>query len=142
MMHLAIHLPDEALLRGPVQYGWMYPIERRLYTLKRYVRNRARPEGSIAEAYIVDKCLTFCSKYMDDVETRFNHEPRNICSFSDDEAFGVNVFGHGVNFTSAPEHLYDENGFDKMVWFVLNNCSQVEKYVEFVLLIFFYCVVL
>jgi hypothetical protein len=44
MMHLAVYLPDEALLRGPVQYGWMYPIERRLYTLKRYVRNRARPE--------------------------------------------------------------------------------------------------
>ena len=32
MVHLAIHLPDEALLRGPVQYGWMYPIERRLGT--------------------------------------------------------------------------------------------------------------
>jgi hypothetical protein len=28
MVHLAVHLPDEALLRGPVQYGWMYPIER------------------------------------------------------------------------------------------------------------------
>ena len=41
MMHLAVHLPDEALLRGPVQYGWMYPIERRFYTLKRYVRNRS-----------------------------------------------------------------------------------------------------
>jgi hypothetical protein len=26
MMHLAVHLPDEALLRGPVHYGWMYPI--------------------------------------------------------------------------------------------------------------------
>jgi hypothetical protein len=26
MIHLAVHLPDEALLRGPVQYGWMYPI--------------------------------------------------------------------------------------------------------------------
>ena len=76
MMHLAVHLPDEALLRGPVQFGWMYPIERRLYTLKRYVRNRARPEGSIAEAYVADECLTFCSKYMDDVETRFNREPR------------------------------------------------------------------
>ncbi|KAL5649983.1 hypothetical protein ACJX0J_040792 [Zea mays] len=23
-----------AILRGPVQYGWMYPVERRLYTLK------------------------------------------------------------------------------------------------------------
>lgn len=41
MVHLAVHLPEEALLRGPVQYGWMYPVERRLYTLKRYVRNRA-----------------------------------------------------------------------------------------------------
>ena len=34
MVHLAVHLPDEALLRGPVQYGWMYPIEWRLSTLK------------------------------------------------------------------------------------------------------------
>jgi hypothetical protein len=32
MVHLCVHLPDEALLRGPVQYGWMYPIERRLGT--------------------------------------------------------------------------------------------------------------
>ena len=34
MEHLAVHLPDEALLRGPVQYGWMYPIEWKLGTLK------------------------------------------------------------------------------------------------------------
>nr|CAH67329.1 OSIGBa0102I15.9 [Oryza sativa] len=114
MVHLAIHLPDEALLRGPMQYGWMYPIERRLYTLKRYVRNRSRPEGSIAEAYIADECLTFCSKYMDDVETRFNREPRNK-GFSNEEAYGVDVFGHGVNFTSAPEYVYDENGIDQMI---------------------------
>ena len=37
MVHLAVHLPDEALLRELVQYGWMYPIERRLYTLKCYI---------------------------------------------------------------------------------------------------------
>jgi hypothetical protein len=132
MIHLAVHLPDEALLRGPVQYGWMYLIERRLYTLKRYMRNRSRPEGSIAEAYIADECLIFCSKYMDDVETRFNQEPRNK-GFSNEEAYGVDVFGHGVNFTSAPEFLNDENGIDQMVWFVLNNCAQVENYVKYVL---------
>uniref|UniRef100_J3LNX2 DUF4218 domain-containing protein n=1 Tax=Oryza brachyantha TaxID=4533 RepID=J3LNX2_ORYBR len=107
----------------------MYPIERRLYTLKRYVRNRARPEGSIAEAYIADECLTFCSKYMDGVETRFNREPRNK-GFSNEEAYEVDVFGHGVHFTSASELQYDENGFDQMVWYVLNNCSQIEKYVK------------
>ena len=97
--------------------------------MKRYVRNRARPEGSIAEAYIADECLTFCSKYMDGVETRFNREPRNN-GFSNEEAYDVDVFGHGVHFTSASELQYDENGFDQMVWYVLNNCSQVEKYVK------------
>jgi len=74
MVHLAVHLPDEALLRGPIQYGWMYPIERQMGTLKGYVRNRARPEGSIAEAYIANEALTFCSRYMDDVVTRFNRD--------------------------------------------------------------------
>jgi len=93
-----------------MQYGWMYPIERRLYTLKRYVRNRARPEGSIAEAYIANEYLTFCSMYMDDVETRFNREPRNV-SFFDEEAYGAEVFGHGVRFTSVAELVYDEGGF-------------------------------
>ena len=43
----------------------MYPIERRLGTFKGYVRNRARPEGSIAEAYIATEALTFCSKYIE-----------------------------------------------------------------------------
>jgi hypothetical protein len=73
MVHLCVHLPDEALLRGPVQYGWMYPIERRLGTLKNFVRNRAKPEGSIAEAYMASDTLTFCSRYMMDISTRFNH---------------------------------------------------------------------
>ena len=132
MVHLAVHLPDEALLRGPVQYGWMYPIERRLYTLKRYVRNRARPEGSFAEAYIADECLTFLSKYMDGVETRFNREPRNV-GFSNEEAYGVDVFGHGVTLTSAADVVYDENEIDQMVWYMLNNSSQVEEYIKYVL---------
>ena len=28
MVHLAVHLPSEAILGGPVQYRWMYPFER------------------------------------------------------------------------------------------------------------------
>jgi hypothetical protein len=28
MLHLALHLPREAMLGGPVHYRWMYPIER------------------------------------------------------------------------------------------------------------------
>ncbi|KAF5457849.1 hypothetical protein F2P56_021926 [Juglans regia] len=53
MVHLAIHLPREAYLAGPVQYRWMYPFERYLGKFKRYVRNKARPEGtSFGFAYL------------------------------------------------------------------------------------------
>uniref|UniRef100_A0A2N9GCW6 Transposase-associated domain-containing protein n=1 Tax=Fagus sylvatica TaxID=28930 RepID=A0A2N9GCW6_FAGSY len=77
MVHLAVHLPREAILGGPVQYRWMYPIERFLGTLKGYVSNRARPEGSIAEAYILKECITFCSLYLDGIETVHNRKERN-----------------------------------------------------------------
>ncbi|XP_059650294.1 uncharacterized protein LOC132296065 [Cornus florida] len=77
MVHLAVHLPREALIAGPVQYRWMYPIEIFLCTLKSYVRNKARPECLIAEAYVDSECITFCSLYLSGVETRFNREERN-----------------------------------------------------------------
>ena len=130
MVHLAVHLTDEALLRGPVQLGWMYPVERRLYTLKRSVRNKTRPEGSIVEAYVADDALTFCSRYMDDVETRFNGPPRNP-GFSDPSAYVVDVFGHGGNLIGACDLGYAEN-FDQMVWYVLHNCDQAQEYIKYV----------
>ena len=88
MVHLAVHLPDEALLRGPVQYGWMYPIERRLGTFKGYVRNRARPEGSMSEAYITTEALTFCSKYIETVD--------QLSKEVGEDNHGLNVFDYSV----------------------------------------------
>ena len=41
-------------------------------TYKSYVRNKAYPEGSIVEAYIVNESLTFCSQYLLGIETKFN----------------------------------------------------------------------
>ena len=46
-------------------------------TLEKYVLNHARPEGSIAEGYVVNEALTFCSKYLKCVETKFNRPERN-----------------------------------------------------------------
>ncbi|XP_028060576.1 uncharacterized protein LOC114264176 [Camellia sinensis] len=90
MVHLAIHLPREAMLGGPVQYRWMYPIERLLGRLKGFVANKAHPEGSIAEAYISKECTTFCSMYLDGVETLFNHPERNYDM--GDRGLGLAVF--------------------------------------------------
>ncbi|CAN6559926.1 unnamed protein product [Malus baccata var. baccata] len=69
MIHVMIHLPDEALLARPVNCRWMYPIERYLGELKKCVRNRAKPEGSLVEAWVAYESLTFCAMYLQDVET-------------------------------------------------------------------------
>ncbi|XP_060959205.1 uncharacterized protein LOC133030469 [Cannabis sativa] len=52
MIHLVLHLPEEAILGGSVFMRWMYPFERYMKKLKNYVGNKARPEGSIAEGYV------------------------------------------------------------------------------------------
>ena len=111
MVHLAVHLPDEALLRGPVQYGWMYPIERQLGTFKGYVRNRARLEGSIAEAYIATEALTFCSKYIE----------HNL---------GLNVFDYCIRVTGKSRQEDKPKDLDKMVWYVLNNYPEILPYIK------------
>ncbi|XP_070008552.1 uncharacterized protein [Nicotiana sylvestris] len=60
MVHLSVHLAEEAKLGGPVHHRNMYPVERELGHFKSFVRNKAQPEGSIAE----------------DIEERFNRPKR------------------------------------------------------------------
>ena len=50
---------------------------RDLSTLKSYVHNRAHPEGSIAEGFLAQESLTFCSRYFTGVETVFTRPIRN-----------------------------------------------------------------
>ncbi|KAL0546655.1 hypothetical protein IC582_016567 [Cucumis melo] len=88
MVHLAIHLPNKTKITGPVSYSWMYLIERSLRTLKQYVRNKARPEGSIAEAYVMNESNTFCSRYLRGIETRFTRDERNDDTIVENEVIG------------------------------------------------------
>ncbi|KAJ9541947.1 LOW QUALITY PROTEIN: hypothetical protein OSB04_028453 [Centaurea solstitialis] len=75
MVHLSVHLALEAKIGGPVHYRWMYPIERYLSTLKSYVRNKRRPEGSIAEGYL--NVFPFSLYLSDDIGSRHNRPSRN-----------------------------------------------------------------
>ncbi|XP_057442542.1 uncharacterized protein LOC130734207 [Lotus japonicus] len=70
MVHLSVHLANEAKIGGLVQYRWMYHVERFLRILKSYVRNKARPEGSIAEGYVAEECMAFCARYLTDMDSR------------------------------------------------------------------------
>lgn len=95
MVHLVIHLPLEAKLGGPVYYRWMYPIERFLLKLKNYVRNKRFPEGSIAEGYLAEECVTFCSRYLVDVETVFDKSARNLRQVHDERIASCYLFKSG-----------------------------------------------
>jgi len=129
VVHLEVHLPDQVLLRGPVQYGWMYPIERRLGTFKRFIRNRAKPEGCVAEAYTAYECMTQHSSYFSDTITRFTRLERNLDGQLN-SLNGYSIFCHGINLMGASKLHYEDKDYDSMVWFVQNNCEEVDEYKE------------
>ncbi|XVF84599.1 hypothetical protein PTKIN_Ptkin17bG0050300 [Pterospermum kingtungense] len=43
-----------------------------------YVRNKRYLKGSVAEGYLAEECMTFCSRYLEGVETRFDRLTRNV----------------------------------------------------------------
>ncbi|XXG68738.1 hypothetical protein AAC387_Pa06g1756 [Persea americana] len=126
MVHLSVHLPSEAMLGGPVQYRWMHPIERFLKTLKGYVRNRARPEGSITEAYIVKECLTFCSMYLRQTDRVERYDDGG------ERGSGRSIFTQIVRTIGLMLRAHDpsQREHDKAHWFVLKNCPEVEPYLQ------------
>nr|AAK95676.1 Putative retrotransposable elements TNP2 [Oryza sativa]AAP52215.1 transposon protein, putative, CACTA, En/Spm sub-class [Oryza sativa Japonica Group] len=55
-------------LCGPAFLREMRPFERYMGVLKSYVRNRAKPEGSIIEGYTTEEAIEFCVNYMSDAD--------------------------------------------------------------------------
>uniref|UniRef100_A0A2N9GAQ5 Transposase-associated domain-containing protein n=1 Tax=Fagus sylvatica TaxID=28930 RepID=A0A2N9GAQ5_FAGSY len=114
----AVHLPREAELAGPVQFRWMYPIERFMGKLKRFVRNRAHPEGSIAEGYLSVECLTFCSMYLRGIHTRWSPEERNNDGWQEEMSVGLSVFSQRVRPLGAAKTVrLDNKLLTKARWF-------------------------
>lgn len=130
MMHLPIHLADEAMIGGPVQFRWMYPIEQYMYKLKSYVRNRAHPEASIAEGYLADECMTLCSRYMHNIETRFNRQERNYENANgSDEA--LDIFSHSGRGLGAPTVIsVPRRKMDQAHDYILKNCDEVQPFLQ------------
>ncbi|KAK1652061.1 hypothetical protein QYE76_069866 [Lolium multiflorum] len=80
MTHLLVHLVEEISILGPVFLHNMFPFERFMGVLKKYVRNRARPEGSIAKGYGNEEVIEFCVDFVPDLKSiglpRSRHEGR------------------------------------------------------------------
>ena len=124
MSHLPMHLVKELVILGPTQVRWMYPIERTMMTLKNHVRNRARPEASIAHGYLMDETMGFATSYMhgfDVVRRRvWDADPE------DSEEFEV-LEGASVDFS------FDRAQRDAIHKFVLRNNTLTATLYRYVL---------
>jgi hypothetical protein len=68
MTHVLVHLVDEIAILGPVFLHNMFPFERFMGVLKKYVRNRARPEGSISMGHQTEEVIGFCVDFIPDLK--------------------------------------------------------------------------
>ncbi|XP_057806201.1 uncharacterized protein LOC131021129 [Salvia miltiorrhiza] len=134
MEHLSIHLADEAMIAGPVQYRWMYPFERYLRKLKKTVKNKANVEGSITNAYLVEEATAFCSYYFEEhVRTKQRNIPRNFAGSSSsggmeehhDTLFVFKYAGRG--FGKKSTRFLSKDEYDAAHLYVLNNCSEITE---------------
>lgn len=94
-----------------------------------FVRNKSQPECSIAEGWISEEILTFCSRYLEnEIETRFNRGGR-----VDDEPIqslstlfpriGKHVGGANYFNLPAKERLQAHRT-------VLINCREAERFIK------------
>ncbi|KAL8142779.1 hypothetical protein V2J09_015811 [Rumex salicifolius] len=101
-----------------------------------YIRNRAHLEGSIAEGYLADECLTISSRYMNDTDTKFNRKARNDDKEGEVEGSSksnLKIFrplGRSIG-QDVPLHLSYED-CDQIHFYVLNNCDELVEFARVV----------
>ncbi|XP_048608650.1 uncharacterized protein LOC106385497 [Brassica napus] len=129
MEHLPVHLPDEALLGGPVQYRWMYPFERYMYHLKKKVKNKARIGGSIVAQCVNEEISYVTNNYIapstvqvpekDVNEIRFTYKYLDVPIMFQQEG--------RISGKSSSAWLNDED-YNILQTFLLLNCEVFEPY--------------
>ncbi|CAL9010801.1 unnamed protein product [Prunus brigantina] len=69
-MQQVLHVAICSVLEKPaIYFRWMYPFEIYMKIVKGYVQNRTHPEGCIAEQYIAEEAVEFCTEHLSDVST-------------------------------------------------------------------------
>lgn len=91
--------------------------------LKDYVKNRARPEGSIAENYLADESLKFCGQYMKHIDAISDKKNRN-------EGVQEDTIVEGSTLLKGRSVLLSESTHKIVHLCVLLNSKEVEPYIQ------------
>ena len=119
MTHLLVHLVKEIDILRPVFLHNMFPFERFMGVLKKCVRNRARPEGSIASAYGTEEVIDFCVDFIDDLKLIRVSESR----------YKGRLDGKGT-LRKKSFVCTDDFSFKKAHYTVLQQSSLVDPYIK------------
>jgi hypothetical protein len=119
MMHLLVHLVEEIRILGPVFLHNMFPFKRFMGVLKKYVCNRARPEGSISKGYGTEEVIEFCVEFLPDLKPIGVPESR----------YEGRMIGKGTLGRKAMVCM-DGHSFTQAHYRVLHNSTVVAPYIE------------
>lgn len=134
MEHLVIHLPYEAMLRGPVHNGWMYPYERAMKYLKGKAKNLARVEGSIVAGSLNEETSHFTSYYF---ASQVRTKKKNTSRYDDGGVMPTYIVEDVPDIFTQIGRL---GGKLKEVWwsssedahsahtYILLNCEEIESF--------------
>jgi hypothetical protein len=113
---------------GPVQYRWMYHIERAHIYIKPMVGNRARVEGCITEAFILKEVAYFSSVYFEhNVNApmmRYNVNEEPPCSDLSIFASRGTTIGSSTSYYSTLEER------NATLLYMYANIDGMDKYFE------------
>jgi hypothetical protein len=131
MAHLIVHLANEALLGGPVQFRWQFCIEREFKYIRKITGNKAKIEACIAEATclreMADAATTY---YPDDVPTQHNPVTRyNVDVPENDPKLKLFQFPGGKAGKGTKYKLENEEK-DCIMLYVLMNMEEVIPFVR------------
>jgi hypothetical protein len=56
---------DDIIHLGPAFLHNMMPFKRMNGVIKGYIRNMVRPDGSLAQGFHTEECISFCMNYLD-----------------------------------------------------------------------------
>ena len=105
--------------------------DRYLCILMSYVRNKTYPKGSIVEGYIIDKCTTFCFRYLNDMETKYNRNDKKLVGLNTTRDEGLIIFkciGLALGKPTLCELSSKE--WSQAHLYVLTNCEDVIPFIE------------
>jgi hypothetical protein len=130
MQHLLIHLPYDAKVAGPIQYRWMYHIERTLRYLKPMVGNRAMVEWSITETFILKEVAYFSIVYFAEehnviaLTVRYNVDEEPPCS-------DLSIFAsRGTTVGSSTSYYPTSEERMAALLYMYANINGMDKYFE------------